>query len=147
MTPYELLSRIAQNNPPKRIRVADIDTEFLIDTDGNLLNYQKKQTLDHLIGDQLTIEDLLTKDCIEEVQGLTSVEYNLLADIRIFYQFDPRKTDVIKKSPLNEGTDESVICITDGVHYCGLEISSTGFTSLEPYKEYKLVDLLDPDFH
>lgn len=61
MTPYELLNPIAQNNPPKRIRVADIDTKFLIDTDGNLLNYQKKQTLDHLIGDQLTIEDLLTK--------------------------------------------------------------------------------------
>ena len=45
MTPYELLSRIARNNPPKRIRVADIDTEFLIDTDGNLLNYQKNKRL------------------------------------------------------------------------------------------------------
>lgn len=146
MTAYELLTRIANGTAPKRIRIIDIDRDFMLGEDGHYYGGQKNMmNLNQILGSNLSIDEILTKNCIQEVQGLTSAEYNLLADIRILYGFQMSEATVIKKTSDN---DFSYLVINDGDNYCEIQIyPRLMFAILVPFKEYNLADLLNPDFH
>ena len=146
MTAYELLTRIANGTAPKRIRIIDIDRDFMLGEDGHYYSGQKNMmSLNQILGSNLSIDEILTKNCIQEVQGLTSAECNLLADIRILYGFQMSEATVIKKT---SDDDFSYLVINDGDNYCEIQIyPRLMFATLVPFKEYNLADLLNPDFH
>lgn len=62
MTAYELLTRIANGTAPKRIRIIDIDRDFMLGEDGHYYGGQKNMmNLNQILGSNLSIDEILTK--------------------------------------------------------------------------------------